>query len=709
MYVFSNAFIKKNHIKTSFIISLTLTTAVISACFLFNIFQTINKTPLQPNVASGAVAGTNEITAIYRDWVYDLSGAQASGGSDPMKLFDENCDPKNGINGNPVTDPLPFKGLDLFYPAGKGYQVVIDLQTNYNLTDIYLHERGFESDSVWVYTGNMQNWQLQLALKTTGNSTKWGWKNKQLNVSSRLVMIRFNTFKSTITEMVLYGKPVNGKYPAAPLPVDTNASLYRSKVTFREFAGINSYDWVAAKFMQPFYHTRLYLNNSWFDDAPANAYPNSIQYKFNNFNLPYYMQVKGFADSLKTNNSYLWPCIKGAPGYIEKAGLSSHHPPVTKIGMAIDNPLSYGRHSNLFWNLAAAFGSKKIDTSLLQFNDVPKFSGANLMHVFENGNEQDASWVKDYWLPATYFAVSSADYDGHEKKLGARHGIKNADATSKLMVAGFIGLDTNRTRTLKFLCEQLRSDKKFIWEAGIQYHYYSNDGSFTHAATKGLTPEEDGLRKKLAYIKQWHQKLLPGIALILGETGYDRNQQSWQSTPLLKGLNEATSQGVMTIRSMMSAFMSGFDRYNYFMIRNATNEENPAGTFGTSGMISGPSGGAGTVYPVWYYCRNVINRLANYYPDKVIAETGNVWIYKLRHKQQKDLVVYYLVSPTKNGSIIKNYQLQLPSIKSTSVSKLNWFHEEAQQKKDEIFNASKKYIELEISEIPTILFVKEND
>ena len=91
-------------------------------------------------------------------------------------------------------------------------------------------------------------------------------------------------------------------------------------------------------------------------------------------------------------------------------------------------------------------------------------------------------------------------------------------------MSGMVQPDTNRVRTLKFLCEQLRTDRKFIWEGGVQYHYYCSDSkSITQQATRGISPEEDHLREKLARVKAFQDRLLPGVPVILGENGYDRN------------------------------------------------------------------------------------------------------------------------------------------------------------------------------------------
>src|SRR5450432_3634496 len=68
----------------------------------------------------------HKISGFTRDDVFDLSGSEASGYGDPMKLFDENTDPANGILTVPHTNPLPNYKMDIFYPPGKGLRIVID-------------------------------------------------------------------------------------------------------------------------------------------------------------------------------------------------------------------------------------------------------------------------------------------------------------------------------------------------------------------------------------------------------------------------------------------------------------------------------------------------------------------------------------------------------------------------------------------------------
>ncbi|MBO9660957.1 MAG: hypothetical protein J7527_19195, partial [Chitinophagaceae bacterium] len=121
--------------------------------------------------------------------------------------------------------------------------------------------------------------------------------------------------------------------------------------------------------------------------------------------------------------------------------------------------------------------------------------------------------------------------------------------------------------------------------------------------------------------------------------------------------------------------------------------------FGSSGMISGPAGH--TVYPVWYYWRNVVNKLADYQPDSIISEKGDVWIYKLRNKLHPDSVAYYLVSPTKNGTVVRGFNISF--LKNATYIKLNWLSTNEAIPVDEKSRAG----QIDVSEIPTFIIARE--
>ena len=101
--------------------------------------------------------------------------------------------------------------------------------------------------------------------------------------------------------------------------------------------------------------------------------------------------------------------------------------------------------------------------------------------------------------------------------------------------------------------------------------------------------------------------------------------------------------------------MAGFDGYNQYMLRDASNDPEATGPYATSGMIGGPA--SNTVYPAWHYWNAAMDLLGNYRPDSIISEKGPVWVYRLRNRDFPDSLAYYLVSPTTNGTVIKNYRL----------------------------------------------------
>jgi hypothetical protein len=596
----------------------------------------------------GETISNPDIIRVYPDWVYDLSGSELSGGGNPFRLFDEPADPVTNPAARPLTGPLPSRNPSIFFKKGKGLRIVVDLQVTYAMKYVYVYDPGIAGDSVWIEYGEPGKWTTGARLKT---GSVPGWQKVQLASNMRFISFRFNSPASSLNEVVLFGR-TKIKIPTPPVYAYSDKIV--RPVTLGNFVGVNSFDAAEIKFLEPFAQTRLYQNLDWYDNDPEIPFPkNKVTLNF--FQKPHDYQYRYYIDSLRVRyGAKLWFTIQGPPRSL--TGKPFNTRPVDVPGLDPEDPASYKRRAKVFFTLAGAYGSKKIDTALLDIADVEKFSGSNLMTRLENGNENDASWDSLYWTPAEYFAMSSADYDGHEGTIGPRLGLAAADPSMKLMTSGMIELDTARVRTLAFLSRTMRKDHRFIWEGGVQYHHYSNDGAQHTPPTTPFTPEADNMRYKLTRARLATQRIAPGVPVILGENGYDRMQTSWQHVPLIDGLDAEESQGVMVIRSIMAAFMSGVDGYNFFMLRNATGDDNATGTFATSGVING----AGTkTYKVWYYIRNVVQALKDYEPDAIVSETGNVWVYRLRNRLKPAEICYYLVAP--EASVDKPIPFELKS------------------------------------------------
>ena len=659
-----------------------------------------------------------KITAIYKDYVYDLNGYEGVSGGTAFNLFDENAlvDPKARIDGkndiHPTTNPHPMLASSMYFPKNRGNRIVVDLRVSYKVSEVYLYDMARQSDSVWIYTGNMKNWKLKAAFTTKGDITQWGWRRLGIDDSTRYIMFRFNSWEANVTEAVLYGCPY-GDVPKPPAQQYTGPRL--APKTLREFLGVNTYQGVPLKYMKPFYNIRQYTQADYIDDDSINEYPNQ---KFNIAAQGWWnggvQDYTFFADSIAWyTKGRLWYSVLGVPKWMKKNGFDDRDRPITKAGMNTEDPLSYARHADMLWHLAALYGNVKIDTGLLQvYNPTPRYSGRNTMHIFENGNEVDANWVGDkYCNPVEYFAMSSADYDGHENKMGKRGGIKNADPTTELMMSGLMGVDTNRVRILDFLCKNLRSDQQFLWKAGVQYHYYSvnSKGRFPGegfaSATRGTSPEEDLLRQKLTKVRNTTYRYAPGVECILGEYGFDKNQKSKVSTPLVKGYDQKQSQGIMLLRGINAVSFSGFDRLILYWIKDDYGEDQEA-FFLSSGVLKQLDHGQYEPYASWYYISTLINNLGDYTPEKIISESGNVWTYKYRSKTAPDSVAYFVYCPTYNGTKVNGYELNVGKSAGSTATEIS-LKDNSETGSSNPLTISSGIIKINVTEAPRFILLKE--
>jgi hypothetical protein len=639
---------------------------------------------------------------VYKENVYDLSGYENGGGSSPYNLFDENAfvDPKMENKDSsyyiPVTNPQPTIGAAIYFAANKGSRIVADLQVAYKLSEVYLYDNSNNSDSVWVYTGTMINWKLKAAF-VSGDTR--GWRRFPLDENAQYIMIRFSSPQTKITEMVLYGCP-DGAIP--PPPVHNNTDPPFTKIMMKEFLGANDFNGIKAKWTKPFYYNRLYAFTGDYDHDAEHEYPN-VQYTmlrfgyWNNGINDYYFMPE---DAEKLYGHKVWYAMNGLPFWMSKGDNGMKGRPVTKLGMDPEDPMSYARNANMMWTIAAFFGHTKVDTNLISLSHSPKKSGRGTLSVYENGNEYDATWIGDkYCNPVEYFAQSSADYDGNENALGAKCGVKNADSTSTLITAGLIDLDTNRIKVYKFLCNTLRKDKYFLWKGGVQYHHYCNRDKH------GITPEEDSLRWRLAKVKAATDRIQPGVPCILGENGYDKFQGSTQAAPLLPGLSNAECQGIFILRCINATAFSGFDSYILYWLRDTDPEDNK-GIYLTSGLVRQMPDGSIKPYASWFYVSAFENRLANYAPDKIISEKGNVWIYKYRNQLAPDSIAYFVYSPTHNGSKVDNYALNIGTTNTDDAQEINFTSDNAD---GVVVNKkiSKGIVSVNVEERPKIILMKE--
>src|SRR5450432_264511 len=648
-------------------------------------------------------SGDLQKISISPNQVYDLSGYADEGGGNPYSLFDENAyvDPryeKAADSFVPVTNCQPTIHPAIYFHGNGGNRIVVDLRIPYSIREIYFFDRSLTADSFWIYTGSLKKWKKVASLITESQSGNRAWRKIILEEETRFVMVRFSSYETAITEMVFYGVP-GGK-----IPQPDNFLLRKgfTKTALSQFLGVNYIMENEPRWLKPFHYSRLYNFALDFDNDSSR---DESRVRFNMLHYGFYNKGKGKyifnIDTLQNiNNGNIWFSIRGVSKWMSDLGFSDKERPMNLPDLNPEDPSSYSRHAKMMWHLAAFFGHNQVDTFRLSLSHEPLLSGRGSMSIFENGNEEDANWVGNkYCSPLEYYAQSTADWDGDEGRVGDRYGIYNADPHSTLMMSGLIGLDTNRVKIYQFLSNNLRDDRNFIWRGGIQYHYYATNG------VKGISPEEDSMRLKLSKVADCSFRIALGVKCFLGENGYDKSPVSRQATPVIPGLSASQSQAIMILRSVNAVFFSGFDAYILYWLRDG-NPENDPRVYLTSGVLRTMPDGKTKVYPGWFYISTLINQLGKYRPDKIIKESGNVWIYRYRHTEHPDSVAYFIYKPTVNGSRVVSFTLETGVKEGNMATKIS-FLDDSEIGKIERVSISEGRVELNIEEKPFLLLCKE--
>ena len=653
------------------------------------------------NAGPPGVAGIQKIN-ISRDQVYDLSGYASAGDGNPFDLFDENAnvDPRYDQRPEayiPVTNCQPRLHAAIYFSKSTGSRIVVDLKIRYAIKEIYLYDRSHVADSFWIFTGSLKKWKKVSSMSTVSQPGNWGWKKITLNDESRFIMIQFSSFESAISEMVFYGTPLE-KVPPENAVVHVNGF---TKTPLEQFLGVNYIMETDPKLLKPFHYSRLY-NFALDYDNDTNRGTEGVRYNmlhyghFDNGKQKYVFDI----DTLQhINQGDVWFSIRGVNKWMSDMGLSDKDRPLNKPGIDAEIAENYSRHAEMMWHMAAFFGYEKVDTNLMSLSNVPRQSGRGSMHIYENGNEEDATWVGNkYCSPMEYFAQSSADWDGDEGKIGKRFGIKQADSNALLMTSGLISLDTNRIKTYALLSENLRDDHQFIWKGGVQYHYYSTQMG------KGISPEEDSLRWRLSKVSDFTRRFVPGVKCFLGENGYDKSRTSWQSTPQIPGYSVAQSQGIMIIRSINATFFSGFDAYILFWMSDDNAEDDPR-VYLTCGIVRKLPERKIQIYPGWYYINTLVNQLGKYIPDKVIQEKDDVWVYRYRHSERPDSIAYFVYKPTVNGSQVSGYNLNVGDMAGGMIRKISLTGDSVVS--EELMTVTNGKLKMIVKEMPEIYLGRE--
>lgn len=574
---------------------------------------------------------------------------------DPTKLVDEQTlagNPKAGTGGTP-TRYWQLGNDSTYMPAS----AVIDLGTNYALTDIYLFDSN-GSGAVTVSTGTPFAWTQNFVDNMGGYNV---WNAHPVSATTRYIQIVLSNTSINLPEILVYGTPQGT--PATP-PSPSPHTL----PTMSQLIGINAFVDDPIDKMQAAGFVREYHNWNW-DEGDLwqfgtittgyPGYPNNA----NKFNPSYAgggWNFDAYYSNLKAAGLTVSPAIQGSVSWLST---NQSYKPVS-AGESALAPASYAEHADHMFQYAARYGSTTVaDSKLKLAAGQPRSTGLNTLQYYENWNEQDKWWSgrNAYFSPYEYAAMSSADYDGHLSTISNTLGVKNADPNAKLVMGGIANPNLDYIKALKFWSDFNRGGS-FPFDV-INIHHYNNNGTDLNPGNVGVSPEAGGFKELLEKFVDYRDRYLPGKEMWISEFGYDTNQGSIQHAPAIGATSATTVQADWIVRSYLAAAAAGVDKAVMYMLRDV--DPNSTTQYDTSGLTSSMQTGW-VPKTSWYYVYTLKNRLGNMrYLGEAASGNANVKIYKFKDASTNQ-GAYVLWSPTSSNVTVNGYSLALAGTPSAA-------------------------------------------
>lgn len=612
---------------------------------------------------------TSNDTLVKRIFLNDTIVINTMAIGELENLWDEQDsvgDPRNGLGGMPVTRFGPMWDSII-----EPYIVMIDLQTDHELLELYAYDNSANSDTVYVYTGDPGNWTRVNDLISDQTGT---WIKLTIPDTTRFIRLDFHAHEE-LEELALYGHDLGTSATPAPGSADVNSNPPPDFGNV--FMGTNGFFDEPDSLLEVMGSHRQYTLWQWLepygDDTTYTGYPNNA-FKMNHHNVD-----EKYA-SYKSNGIRIVPVIQQTADHISD-GRDANTKPIARTADPLD-PNSYVAHADMLFQFAARYGRTSVADSLLKLDsNTIRSTGLDYFNWLENWNEQDKDWANSYsyFDPFEMAAMSSADYDGHEGAMGSTVGIKNADSTMKMAIGGLAFLDVDYIRGMKLWSDYNRTTG-FPGDA-INFHHYSNDyGEQRGHGTVGVSPEEDDLKGRLKAVVEYRNKWLPGVEVWISEFGYSTHPNSRQRAPKIGPHDEEEMQGRWLIRSFLEISAAGVDRaFQYLLSDYKTEYDSP---FSADGLVSDRWGKTDPIYiwedgviidttfhehdsyekkKSWYYMGGMKHALDGFYFHQEL-NSGNpdVNLYEFRNAEE-DATVYAVWCNTSDNTVINNFEFNVTS------------------------------------------------
>lgn len=482
----------------------------------------------------------------------------------------------------------------LHYPA----IVVIDLQKSHNLSQIRLFD-GSGKPKLRFFATHAETAPYQILAETQLDAYQQ-WVTIEVAASARFIKIELSDIQGdkVVGEIEFYANDTvaSDVRPAAAAPPPAVIPL-RPRTGTALKLGSNGFHWVPPGLLEPFAWYREYQCWDWMEaERGLNRFEPSDGAS-GNFDTHYRL--------LKSLGIQTVACINQTPdwlltGYPKKGGRKDFKP--VPFGESTLEPRAYRHFARFLFQVAARYGRAKIADKFLTINTLSRWtgdgpnrlaSGLDLLEYIEVWNEPDKWWSdpETYFSPQEYAAMLSACYDGHEGKLGYGYGIKTADPTMKVVMAGLSNFNIDYLKEMKAWFSANRKDRVFPADV-VNFHHYSNQNQALKPNFEvGIAPEADNLQEKLQVLVQYVRRELKGKIFWFSEFGYDTHQNSPQRAVPYSQYDAETVQAMWIVRSYLEAIAAGVDAAFVYNIIDEDNEHN--GLFQSSGLAHSAKAGFG--------------------------------------------------------------------------------------------------------------------
>ncbi len=379
--------------------------------------------------------------------------------------------------------------------------------------------------------------------------------------------------------------------------------------------------------------------------------------------------------ALKELNIDVLTCLKTIPQWIldtYPSDLRDSENIPARFGKNLSDPNSYVEQARAAFQFAARYGSNKsINRDLIKINKSARWTndrinqiqiGKGLIKYIECDNERDKWWKgrKAYQTGREYAANLSAFYDGHKQKMGKDVGVKNADPSMKVVMAGLANPSTDYVKGMIDWCKENRGYKKdgtidLCWDV-INFHYYTNESS----QKRGVAPEKESNGKYAAALAQSFLQLAQNLNLDMPvwvtEAGYDLDQNSPNRAIPIKGKTALQTQADWLLRTSLLYSRNGVEKVFFYQLR----DDNP-GTgkiYASSGLINKDFSSR----PASDYMKQTIELFGEFLFVKSIRSSPIIDFYK--NAKNQELYVAYIPNEVGDQEML---ELSLSGKKSATI------------------------------------------